>query len=165
MKSGTNDGSWKYNSILSPKDSRAVAENRYGPSILFITLKGVIIVYFSFAFDLSEMLSSSCTTPDPNSYGLQLLSLIKVHGAVGKFPRRQHVQYLANIRLCTKNKLVNNVCRYFHLFSRTKNRLFCASSRRKGTHLNAIVNIRERIAAASGLIQKDINLPEIKGNT
>lgn len=126
MKSGTNDGSWKYNSILSPKDSRAVAENRYGPSILLITLKGVIIVYFSFAFDLSSMLSSSCTSLDIKSYGLQFLSLIKVHDVVGEFPCRQHVQYLANVRLCTENKLVNNVCRYFHLFSKTKNYLFCA---------------------------------------
>ena len=52
MKSGMNEGSWKYSSILSFNVSRDVAENMYGPIILYVISNGVMTVYFSFIFAL-----------------------------------------------------------------------------------------------------------------
>lgn len=54
MNNGTNDGSWKYNSILSPSVSREVGENICGPSILLRTPNGVMTEYFSFICTLDE---------------------------------------------------------------------------------------------------------------
>jgi len=52
INKGTNEWSWKYNSILSPSVSRAVREKRYGPSILPVTSNGVRMECFSFALAL-----------------------------------------------------------------------------------------------------------------
>jgi hypothetical protein len=139
MNSGTNEKSWKYKSDLSFSDSRLVFENEYGPVSLSMIVKGVKIVFFSLTLALLYQRLFRLQNSD-----LQMLALIKVHFGLGQLERRQHVQYLADVRVGALDELIDNVGRDFHLLPEKSACYLCAS--RILMYLKRIDMIRDRIS-------------------